>query len=69
MSVIHSQSMVPTSHMMWAGVWAGIAAACWPSGTPAKKYMRKAARTGGDLPPGLPHFTKALAEAAVPCAP
>jgi acyl-CoA dehydrogenase len=56
--VIHSQSMVPTSHMMWAGVWAGIAAGAVER---SKKYMRKAARAGGDLPPGMPHFTKALA--------
>ena len=56
--VIHSQSMVPTSHMMWAGVWAGIAAGAVER---SRKYMRKAARAGGDLPPGLPHFTKALA--------
>jgi acyl-CoA dehydrogenase len=56
--VIHSQSMVPTSHLMWAGVWAGVAAGAVER---SKKYMRKAARSGGDLPPGMPHFTKALA--------
>ena len=27
----------------------------------AKKFMRKAQRGGGDLPPGVPHFTQALA--------
>ncbi|HEY5337653.1 MAG TPA: acyl-CoA dehydrogenase family protein [Rhizomicrobium sp.] len=54
---IHSQSMVPSAHLMWSGVWAGIAAGAVER---ARKYMRKAAR-GGDLPPGLPHFTKALA--------
>jgi acyl-CoA dehydrogenase len=56
--VIHSQTMVPTSHLMWAGNWAGIAAGAVER---AKKFMRKASRTGGDLPPGVPHFTKALA--------
>ena len=55
---IHSQSMVPTSHLMWSGVWCGIAAGAVER---AKKYMRKAARSGGDLPPGMPHFTKSLA--------
>jgi acyl-CoA dehydrogenase len=54
---IHSQTMVPSAHLMWSGVWAGIAAGAVER---AKTYMRKAAR-GGDVPPGLPHFTKALA--------
>ena len=57
-SVIHTQSMVPTSHLMWAGVWCGVAAGAVER---ARKFMRKAARAGGDLPPGMPHFTKALA--------
>jgi acyl-CoA dehydrogenase len=56
--LIHSQTMVPTSHLMWAGNWAGIAAGAVER---AKKFMRKAQRAGGDLPPGVPHFTKALA--------
>jgi acyl-CoA dehydrogenase len=56
--VIHSQTMVPASHMMWAGVWAGIAAGAVER---ARKFLRKAQRGGGELPPGVPHFTKALA--------
>ena len=56
--VIHSQTMVPTSHLMWAGNWAGVAAGAVDR---AKKFLRKAQRAGGDLPPGVPHFTKALA--------
>jgi acyl-CoA dehydrogenase len=56
---IHSQSMVPTSHLMWAGVWAGIAAGAVEK---ARKFMRKAQRSGGDLPPGMPHFTTSLAK-------
>jgi acyl-CoA dehydrogenase len=56
--VIHAQTMVPTSHLMWAGNWAGIAAGAVDR---ARKFMRKAARAGGDLPPGVPHFTQALA--------
>ena len=54
---IHSQTMVPTSHLMWSGVWAGIAAGAVER---ARKFMRKAQRSG-NLPPGLPHFTKSLA--------
>jgi len=55
--LIHSQTMVPTSHLMWAGNWAGIAAGAVDR---AKKFMRKAQRAGS-LPPGVPHFTQALA--------
>jgi acyl-CoA dehydrogenase len=55
--VIHAQTMVPTSHLMWAGNWAGIAAGAVDR---AKKFMRKAQRSGS-LPPGVPHFTQALA--------
>jgi acyl-CoA dehydrogenase len=55
--VIHAQTMVPTSHLMWAGNWAGIAAGAVDR---AKKFMRKAQRSGA-LPPGVPHFTQALA--------
>ncbi len=54
---IHSETMVPTSHLMWAGNWAGIAAG---SVERARKFMRKAQRAGS-LPPGLPHFTQSLA--------
>lgn len=54
---IHTQTMVPTSHLMWAGNWAGIAAGAVER---AKKFMRKAQRAGA-LPPGVPHFTQALA--------
>ncbi len=55
---IHSQSMVPTAHLMWSAVWAGIAAGAVER---ARKFMRKAQRAGGELPPGLPHFTQSLA--------
>jgi acyl-CoA dehydrogenase len=55
--LIHSQTMVPASHLMWSGNWAGIAAGAVEK---ARKFMRKAQRAG-TLPPGLPHFTKSLA--------
>jgi acyl-CoA dehydrogenase len=54
---IHTQTMVPTSHLMWSGNWAGIAAGAVER---AKKFMRKAQRAGA-LPPGVPHFTQSLA--------
>jgi acyl-CoA dehydrogenase len=54
---IHAQTMVPTAHLMWSGNWAGIAAGALDR---AKKFMRKAQRAGA-LPPGVPHFTQALA--------
>ncbi len=56
-AVIHSQSMVPSAHLMWSGVWAGIAAGAVDR---ARKFMRKAQR-GGSLPPGVPHFVEAQA--------
>jgi acyl-CoA dehydrogenase len=55
--IIHTQTMVPSSHLMWSGVWAGIAAGAVER---ARKFMRKAQRSG-TMPPGLPHFTQALA--------
>lgn len=55
--IIHSQSMVPSAHLMWSAVWAGIAAGAVER---ARKFMRKAQR-GGALPPGVPHFVEAQA--------
>jgi acyl-CoA dehydrogenase len=55
--MIHAQSMVPTAHILWASAWAGIAAAAVEK---ARKYLRKAARTG-DTPPSAPYFTRANA--------
>jgi len=54
---IHAQTMVPMAHLTWSGNWAGIAAGAVDR---AKKFMRKAQRAGA-LPPGVPHFTQALA--------
>jgi acyl-CoA dehydrogenase len=56
-AVIHAQTMTPTAHLLWSGVWAGIAAAATDR---AQKFLRKAARkAGGQLPPGAPHYTRA----------
>jgi len=56
-AAIHTRTMVPTAHLMWAGNWAGIAAGAVER---ARKFMRKAQRAGA-LPPGVPHFIKAQA--------
>jgi acyl-CoA dehydrogenase len=54
--VIHSQSMVPAAHLLWSSAWAGIAAAAVER---ARRYLRKAARGGGPLPPSAPYFNRA----------
>lgn len=54
---IHNRTMTPTAHLFWSGVWAGIAAAAVER---AQVFIRKAARqSGGQMPPGAAHFTKA----------
>ena len=54
---IHAETMTPTAHLVWSGVWAGIAAAALER---AQAFTRKAARgAGGQLPPGAAHVTKA----------
>jgi acyl-CoA dehydrogenase len=56
--IIHSRTMVPTAHLLWGSVWAGIAAGAT---TRAQAFIRQAARqAGGQLPPGAPQFTKVL---------
>jgi acyl-CoA dehydrogenase len=55
---IHLESMVPTAHLCWGSVWAGIAASATAR---AQAFIRAAMRgAGGQLPPGAAHFTKAL---------
>ena len=57
--VIHSRTMVPFAHLLWGSVWAGIAAGATQR---AQAFIRNAMRHGnGQLPPGAPQFTKALA--------
>jgi len=56
---IHSRTMVPFAHLLWGSVWAGIAAGATQR---AQAFIRNAMRHGnGQLPPGAPQFTKALA--------
>jgi len=56
---IHPRTMVPCAHLLWGSVWAGIAAGAV---TRAQAFIRQASRqSGGQMPPGAPQFTKALA--------
>jgi acyl-CoA dehydrogenase len=56
---IHVETMVPSAHLFWGSVWAGIAAGAVAR---AQTFIRHAARHGGgQVPPGAAHFTKALA--------
>jgi acyl-CoA dehydrogenase len=56
---IHSQTMMPFAHLAWSGAWAGIAAAAVDR---ARAFVRKAVhRSGGALPPGAAHLTRANA--------
>jgi len=56
---IHALTMTPFAHLTWAGVWSGIAAAAVER---ARDFVRNAARqSGGQLPPGSPHYTRAYA--------
>jgi acyl-CoA dehydrogenase len=57
--VIHPQTMVPTAHLLWGSVWAGIAAGAV---TRAQAFIRQVVRqSGGQMPPGAPQYTRALA--------
>jgi acyl-CoA dehydrogenase len=51
------QSMMPIAHLTWSGVWSGVAAAAVER---ARSFLRSAARrSGGQLPPGAAHLTRA----------
>lgn len=57
--IIHPQTMVPTAHLLWGSVWAGIAAGAV---TRAQAFIRQVVRqSGGQMPPGAPQYTRALA--------
>jgi acyl-CoA dehydrogenase len=56
---IHAQSMMPVAHLTWSGVWSGVAAGAVER---ARAFLRTAARrSGGQLPPGAAHLTRATA--------
>ena len=55
---IHTRTMVPFAHLLWGSVWTGIAAGATAR---AQAFVRNAMRRGGQLPPGAPQFSRALA--------
>jgi acyl-CoA dehydrogenase len=55
---IHLRTMVPFAHLLWGSVWTGIAAGATAR---AQAFVRNAMRHSGQLPPGAPQFTRALA--------
>jgi acyl-CoA dehydrogenase len=55
---IHGRTMVPFAHLLWGSVWTGIAAGATAR---AQAFVRNAMRHSGQLPPGAPQFTRALA--------
>jgi acyl-CoA dehydrogenase len=60
---IHAQTMTPVAHLMWSGVWTGIATEAHER---ARSFIRKAARqSNGQLPPGGAQFTKASSSLAM----
>lgn len=57
---IHAETMVPFAHLTWSSVWTGIAAGALER---TQEFLRHAARgSGGQLPPGAAHYTRAYAE-------
>ena len=56
---IHARTMLPVAHLTWSGTWAGVAAGAVER---ARLFIRNAARgSGGQLPPGAAHLTRANA--------
>jgi acyl-CoA dehydrogenase len=56
---IHARTMLPVAHLTWSGAWTGIAAGALER---ARLFIRNAARaSGGQLPPGSAHLTRANA--------
>ncbi len=56
---IHAQTGMPVAHLTWAAVWAGVASAAVER---TRLFVRNAARrSGGQLPPGAAHLTRASA--------
>src|SRR6202035_1303258 len=54
---ILARSMMPIAHLTWSGVWSGVAAGAVER---ARRFLRTAARrSGGQLPPGAAHLTRA----------
>ena len=55
---IHRESMVPSAHLFWSSVWAGIAADAVER---ARRHVAKSARSmEGRTPPSMPHLIRAM---------
>jgi len=55
---IHLETMVPSAHLFWGSVWAGIAAAATQR---AQAFVRDVVRkSGGQMPPGAVNLTTAM---------
>jgi acyl-CoA dehydrogenase len=55
---IHMRSMMPIAHLTWSAVWTGVAAGAVER---ARAFIRNVRRSGGPLPPGAAHLTRAMA--------
>src|SRR6185312_6255978 len=55
---IHMQTMVPSSHLLWSSVWAGVAAAAVER---ARRHTRRSWRGGADSAPSAHYYVKAHA--------
>jgi acyl-CoA dehydrogenase len=56
-AAIQMHTMMPVAHLTWSAVWSGIAAGAVDR---ARRFVRTAARrSGGQLPPGAAHLTRA----------
>jgi acyl-CoA dehydrogenase len=54
---IHAHTGMPVAHLTWSAVWAGVATSAVDR---ARAFVRGAARnSGGQLPPGATHLTRA----------
>jgi acyl-CoA dehydrogenase len=57
-AAIQMHTMMPVAHLTWSAVWSGIAGAAVDR---ARRFVRTAARrSGGQLPPGAAHLTRAI---------
>ncbi len=54
---IHTQTMAPYAHLFWSSAWCGVATGAFAT---ARAFVRMASRqSGGRMPPGAQHLTKA----------
>ena len=54
---IHTQTMAPYAHLFWSSAWCGVATGAFAT---ARAFVRQASRhSGGRMPPGAQHLTKA----------